>query len=111
MASDRLVINMKVTNKGLVTTDVPMDGKKMTIRKGTRVRLVFNYADINGNAHQFTLVSTKSEVTSRAIGPDAAQSATIEFTVGQDGEAFYRVSCQLPCIAMEDLTDYLIMVG
>jgi hypothetical protein len=110
-AAEKLVITMKVTSQGLVTTSVPMQEKKMTLPKGTRVKLILEYADTNQNAHQFSLVSSHMELMAPPITPDGRKSATLEFTVGERGENFYRLSCELPCIAMDALTDYLILVG
>ena len=111
MAAEKLVITLKVTNEGLVSSKIPMHDKKMTVPKGSRVRLVFDHADTNRNTHQFSLVSSRTEITASPITPDGAKSASIEFTAGERGEAFYRLSCDLPCIAMEALSDYIITVG
>jgi len=109
-AQDRQTIHFKVTKEGLVTSDVRMDGKRMTLPQGARVRLIFNYADSNGNAHQFTVHSAQTELTGRRMAPDGPNSSVIELTVGDKGEDFYRISCDLPCLAMEELTDYLLLV-
>jgi hypothetical protein len=42
---------------------------------------------------------------------ETRKSLTIECTVGDRGQEFYRLSCELPCIAMEELIDYIIIVG
>ncbi len=110
-ATETRVITFAVTSQGLKTTDVPIDKKRMTLPKGTRVKLVFKYADTNNNAHQFTLLSSQTEKTSATITSEGNRMAVIEFTVGERAEEFYRISCELPCIAMEALTDYIIMVG
>jgi uncharacterized protein (DUF58 family) len=102
-------INLTVTAEGLRVSDGSLTEKRLHVRKGSRVRLVFHYADTNGNAHRFSLVSTGTEVIARPITP-SEPIASIEFTAGARGESFYRVSCELPCIAMEALTDYLVMV-
>ncbi len=83
----------------------------MTIPRGTPVRLVLEYADANRNAHNLTLTAKQTEITSPAIDGETRKTATIDFTAGDRGQEFYRLSCELPCIAMEDLVDYLIMVG
>jgi hypothetical protein len=73
--------------------------------------LIFEYADRNGNVHEFTLHSAKTELTGQRMTPHGPKTSTIELTVGERGEEFYRLSCDLPCIAMEELTDYLLFVG
>jgi hypothetical protein len=102
---------MKVTAQGLVASGVSMEDKRMTIPRGTRVRLVLNYADSNHNAHKFTVTAKDTEITSPVIDGEMRKTAVIEFTVGDRGQEFYRLSCELPCIAMDDLIDYIIMVG
>ena len=109
-AQDKQTIHFKITSEGLVTTDVKMDGKRFTLPRGSRVRLVFEYADRNGNAHQFSLHSAKTELAGQRMTPDGPKTSTIELTVGERGEEFYRLSCDLPCLAMEELTDYLLFV-
>ena len=110
-ASAPMTVTMKVTAQGLVVSGVPMDGKKMTIPRGTRVRLVLTYADTNRNAHRFALTAKDTEITSPAIDGETRKTSTIDFTVGDRGQEFYRLSCELPCIAMDELVDYIIMVG
>ena len=70
-----------------------------------------NYADTNHNAHKFTLTAKDTEVTSPVMDGEARKTATIEFIAGDRGQEFYRLSCELPCIAMDELIDYIIMVG
>jgi hypothetical protein len=110
-AQEKQTIRFKVTKDGLVTSDVKMEEKKITIPKGVRVRLVFDYADRNGNAHQFRVHSAQTEMTAQRITADGPKTSAVEFTVGERGEEFYRISCDLPCLAMEELTDYLLFVG
>ena len=110
-ATDKIIIPLEITQDGLLSSQVPMVNKRLTLPRGVRVKLTFKYGDSNRNNHRFSLVSSKTDVTTRTIGPDTAGSVSLEFTVGEKGEAFYRLSCELPCVAMEALTDYLIMVG
>ena len=110
-AATPLTITMKVTAQGLVASGVSMEDKRMTIPRGTRVRLVLNYADSNHNAHKFTVTAKDTEITSPVIDGETRKTAVIEFTVGDRGQEFYRLSCELPCIAMDELVDYIIMVG
>ena len=110
-AATPLTITMKVTAQGLVASGVPMQDKRMTIPRGTRVRLVLSYADSNHNAHKFTVTAKDTEITSPVIDGETRKTSTIEFTVGDRGQEFYRLSCELPCIAMDELIDYIIMVG
>jgi hypothetical protein len=110
-AQDKQTIHFTVTDQGLMTNDVTVKDKRFTLPQGLRVRLVFDYNDRNGNAHQFTVHSSEAEYKARAIRPDGPNTAVLEFTVGDRGEPFYRISCDLPCIAMEQLTDYLLFVG
>jgi hypothetical protein len=108
---DKQTIRFKITKEGLVTQDVKMADKRFTVPQGTRLRLVFEYADANGNAHQFTVHSAKSELVGQRLMPDGPKSSALELTVGERGEDFYRISCDLPCLAMEELTDYILYVG
>lgn len=110
-AAAPMTITMKVTAQGLVVAGVPIEDKKMTIPRGTRVRLVLTHADTNRNAHKFALTAKGTEITSPVIDGETRKTSTIEFTVGDQGQDFYRLSCELPCIAMEELVDYIIMVG
>ena len=110
-AAAPVTITMKVTAQGLLVSGIPMENKRMTVPRGTRVRLVLNYADTNHNAHKFTLTAKDTEVTSPVMDGEARKTATIEFTAGDRGQEFYRLSCELPCIAMDELVDYIIMVG
>lgn len=110
-AAAPVTITMKVTAQGLLVSGIPMENKRMMIPRGTRVRLVLNYADTNHNAHKFTLTAKDTEVTSPVMDGEARKTATIEFTAGDRGQEFYRLSCELPCIAMDELVDYIIMVG
>ena len=110
-AATPLTITMKVTAQGLVVSGVVMEEKRMTIPRGTRVRLVLNYGDANHNAHKFTLTAKDTEITSPVMDGESRKTATIEFTAGDRGQEFYRLSCELPCIAMDELVDYLIMVA
>jgi hypothetical protein len=110
-AQDKQTIHFKITKDGLVTTDVKMDEKRFTLPQGTRVRLIFEYSDTNGNAHQFTVHSAKTELVGKRLTPDGTKTSAIELTVGDQGEDFYRISCDLPCLAMEELTDYILFVG
>lgn len=109
-AGEKLSITMQVTSEGLITTDVAMVEKKIFLPRGMRVRLVLQYADINRDAHRFTLVSHAKERRSGTITPDGRKTATLEFTVGEGGVDFHRLSCELLCAAMDRLTDYLFMV-
>ncbi len=110
-AAAPVTITMKVTAQGLLVSGIPMENKRMMIPRGTRVRLVLNYADTNHNAHKFTLTAKDTEVTSPVMDGEARKTATIEFIAGDRGQEFYRLSCELPCIAMDELVDYIIMVG
>ena len=110
-ATDRLTITMKVTAQGLTVSGIAMQDRRMTIPRGTPVRLVLEYADANRNAHKFTLTAKNPELTSPAIDGETRKTATIDFTAGERGQEFYRLSCELPCIAMDQLVDYIIMVG
>jgi hypothetical protein len=110
-AQDKQTIHFKITKDGLVTSDITMDGKRFTVPQGVRLKLVFEYADANGNSHQFTVHSAKTELTGKQLLPDGPKTSTMELTVGERGEDFYRISCDLPCVAMEELTDYILFVG
>lgn len=110
-ATDRLTITMKVTAQGLTVSGIAMQDRRMTIPRGTPVRLVLEYADANRNAHKFTVTARNTEMTSPAIDGETRKTATIDFTAGDRGQEFYRLSCELPCIAMDQLVDYIIMVG
>lgn len=110
-ATDRLTITMKVTVQGLTVSGIAMQDRRMTIPRGTPVRLILEYADVNRNAHKFTLTARNTEMTSPAIDGETRKTATIDFTAGDRGQEFYRLSCELPCIAMDQLVDYIIMVG
>ncbi len=81
-ATDRLTITMKVTAQGLTASGIGMQDRRMTIPRGTPVRLVFEYADANRNAHKFTLTARNTEITSPAIDGEARKTATIDFTAG-----------------------------
>ena len=59
-AGDKQTIHFKITKDGLVTQDIKMEDKRFTLPQGTRLRLVFHYADENRNAHQFTVHSSKT---------------------------------------------------
>jgi hypothetical protein len=109
-AQDKQTIHFTVTDQGLVTNDISIKDKRFTLPQGVRVRFVFEHQDRNGNAHQFTVHSSEAEYKARAISPDGPKTAVLEFTVGDRGEPFYRISCDLPCIAMDQLTDYLLFV-
>ena len=111
LAVERLTVTMKVTAQGLIVSGIGMQNRRLTIPRGTPVRLVLEYADVNRNAHKFTLTAKNTEITSPAIDGETRKTATIDFTAGDRGQEFYRLSCELPCIAMEELVDYLIMVG
>ena len=93
-----------------VLAGVPVKDKRVTLPKGQRVRLVFQHADRNLDRHQFNLAATRTDITSQYIDPLLRRTASIDFTVGAQGEAFYRLSCMVPCAAMEFLIDYLIFV-
>lgn len=111
LAVERLTVTMKVTAQGLIVSGIGIQDRRMTIPRGTPVRLVLEYADVNRNTHKFTLTAKNTEITSPAIDGETRKTATIDFTAGDRGQEFYRLSCELPCIAMEELIDYLIMVG
>ncbi len=104
------VLTLQVTSQGLLIAGVPVKDKRVTLPKGQRVRLVFQHADRNLDRHQFNLAATRTDITSQYIDPLLRRTASIDFTVGAQGEAFYRLSCMVPCAAMEFLIDYLIFV-
>ena len=108
---EKLTITMKVTSGGLLTTDVPVVEKKIFLPRGTKVRLVLEYADTNRNPHRFTLVSSAKELQSATIDADTRKSTNLEFTIGEGGVSFHRLSCELLCVAMDRLTDYVFMVA
>ena len=108
MARKSIVLN--VTKAGLVTSDISIADKKMTLAKGTRVKLVFRFADKSHAAHKFTLNSKGTELTSPLLNSDSKETS-IEFTVGSKDEPFYRLSCLVPCEAMDNLIDYVIVVA
>lgn len=110
-AVERLTVTMKVTAQGLKVSGIDIQDRRMTIHRGTPVRLVLDYADTNRNAHKFTLTARNTEITSPVIDGETRKTVTIDFTVGDRGQEFYRLSCELPCLAMEELVDYIIMVG
>lgn len=111
LAVDRLTVTMKVTAQGLSVSGIGMQDRRMTIPRGTPVRIVLEYADANRNAHKFTVTAKNTEITSPVIDGETRKTATIDFTAGDRGQEFYRLSCELPCIAMDQLVDYIIMVG
>jgi hypothetical protein len=105
------VIVLNVTKAGLVTKDISIsDEKKMTLAKGTRVKLVFRFADKSHAVHKFILNSKGTELTSQLLTADSKETS-IEFTVGSKDEPFYRLSCLVPCEAMDNLIDYVIVVA
>ena len=105
------VIVLNVTKAGLVTSDISIsDEKKMTLAKGTRVTLVFRFADKSHAAHKFILNSKGAELTSPLLNADTKE-VSIQFTVGSKDEPFYRLSCLVPCEAMDKLIDYVIVVA
>ena len=110
-AVERLTVTMKVTAQGLKVSGIDIQDRRMTIPRGTPVRLVLDYADTNRNAHKFTLTAKNTEITSPVVDGETRKIVTIDFTVGDRGQEFYRLSCELPCLAMEELVDYIIMVG
>jgi hypothetical protein len=110
-AATPMIITMKVTAQGLAVSGIPRQDKRMTIPQGTRVRLVLEHADVNRSQHKFTLTAKDTEITSQPIDGETRKTTAIEFTVGDRGQEFYRLSCELPCIAMDELIDYIIMVG
>ena len=55
------------------------------------------------------LNSQGTEITTPLLNADAKE-ALIEFTVGSKNESFYRLSCLVPCQAMNNLVDYVILV-
>ena len=59
-AQDKQTIRFKITKDGLVTRDIKMDGKRFNLQQGVRLKLIFEYADTNGNAHQFTALSANT---------------------------------------------------
>jgi hypothetical protein len=69
------------------------------------------YADTNRNPHRFTLVSSAKELQSETIDAAARKSTSLQFTMGEDGVSFHQLSCELLCIAMDHLTDYVFMVA
>ena len=105
------VIVLNVTKGGLVTSDtVILKDKKMHLAKGTHVKLVFKFADkTHAAAHQFLLNSQGTEIATPLLNADMKE-AMIEFTVGSKNEPFYRLSCLIPCRAMDNLIDYIIVV-
>ena len=109
-AGDTKVIVMNVTKAGLVTSDISISDKKMTLEKGTRVKLVFRFADKSHAAHKFILNSKGVELTSPLLNA-VSKETSIEFTVGSKDEPFYRLSCLIPCEAMDNLIDYVIVVA
>ena len=111
LAVERLTVTMKVTAQGLNVSGIAIQDRRMTIPRGTPVRLVLEYADTNRNAHKFTLTAKNTEITSPVIDGETHKTVTIDFTAGDRGQEFYRLSCELPCIAMDELIDYIIMVG
>lgn len=111
LAVERLTVTMKVTAQGLNVSGIAIQDRRMTIPRGTPVRLVLEYADTNRNAHKFTLTAKNTEITSPVIDGETRKTVTIDFTAGDRGQEFYRLSCELPCIAMDELIDYIIMVG
>ncbi len=111
LAVNRLTVTMKVTAQGLSVSGIGMQDRRMTIPRGTPVRIVLEYADANRNAHKFTVTAKNTEITSPVIDGETRKTATIDFTAGDRGQEFYRLSCELPCIAMDQLVDYIIMVG
>jgi len=110
-AADTKVIVLNVTKSGLVSSDIPISAEKtISLRKGTRVKLVFKYADkTHAAAHKFLLNSQSTEMTTPLLNAES-RDAVIEFIVGSKNERFYRLSCLVPCQAMDYLVDYVILV-
>jgi hypothetical protein len=77
-AQDKQTIRFTITKKGLTTTDVTMEQKRFTVPRGMRLRVVFEYADRNDNAHQFTVHSAKPEVTAQRMAPDGPTTSAVE---------------------------------
>jgi hypothetical protein len=57
----------------------------------------------------FPLSSKGSEMTTPLLNAQSPQ-AVIDFTVESKNEPFYRLSCLIPCQAMDSLVDYVIVV-
>lgn len=108
-ADDVRVINIKVTADGLQPAHLFRD-KKTIVRNGTRVRIVFEYADKNMDTHEFVLSAKGIDLSTGKISFWGTGRGIIEFTVGENGEKFYRLSCVLPCLAMDKLIDYILFV-
>ena len=110
-ASATKVIVLNVTKGGLVTSDISISkDKQIQLAKGTHVKLIFKFADkTHGAAHRFMLSSQGTEITTSLLNADAKEES-IEFTVGSKNEPFYRLSCLVPCQAMANLVDYVILV-
>ena len=110
-AVERLTVTIKVTSEGLKVSGIGMQDRRMIVPRGAPVRLVLDYADTNRNAHKFTLTAKNTEITSPTIDGETRKSVSIDFTAGDRGQEFYRLSCELPCIAMDELVDYIFTVG
>ena len=110
-ASATKVIVLNVTKGGLVSSDISISkDKQIRLAKGTRVKLIFKFADkTHAAAHQFMLNSQGTEMTTALLNAEVKE-ASIEFTVGSRNEPFYRLSCLVPCQAMNNLVDYVILV-
>lgn len=110
-AVERLTVTIKVTSEGLKVSGIGMQDRRMIVPRGTPVRLVLDYADTNRNAHKFTLTAKIPKSRRRLSTARHGRNVSIDFTAGDRGQEFYRLSCELPCIAMDELVDYIFTVG
>jgi len=111
-AQEPLLVTFQVTEHGLKTMDVAMEDRRLTMPRGQRIKIILVHKDKAWDRHQFELTSNTGAVRkTQPIAPLVRKETAIEFTVGAHGEAFYRLSCILPCAAMAELVDYVIIVG
>lgn len=104
------LVLLKVTEKGFLDEKGHPLKHVLKIPKGSRIKIVFEYADKTGDVHEFGLLfDSGEEIYSNPVSEKNLKTELV-FFANAHGERF-ELYCILGCTAMDKLTDLALVVS
>ncbi len=103
-------IVLQVHEKGFTDDQGNVLKGVIRIPKESRVKIVFEYADIHDDEHEFALMLPSEEEVYSDLLSKKNKRVEISFMTGQEGER-YEAYCIIDCEAMDNLVDLILMAA
>ncbi len=103
------VVSLHVSENGFIDKDGNRLTEPLKIPKKSVIKIIFEYADLGGDVHEFALLDDSGNETYSDIISEKNRQTHISFLSGEEGEQF-ELYCILSCDAMAKLSDLIVLV-